>query len=91
MSDSVSFFSNSAFIYVSLLSLLILVVLSFVFLLSCLLAKHNKPKEWESSDLHGKFLILFQEKTEPYFLSSCSIMKGITKIPESSLKQPYIF
>lgn len=80
MSDSVPLFSNSAFIYVSLLSLLILVVLSFVLLLSCLLAKHNKPKECESSDLHGRFLIFFQERTGPYFLSNCSIMKGITKL-----------
>lgn len=80
MSDSVPFFSNSAFIYVSLLSLLIVVVLSSVLLLSCLLAKHKKSKECESSDLHGRFLIFFQERIWPYFLSTCSIMKGITKL-----------
>lgn len=63
----IQFLSFLILIYVSLLYLLILDTLSFVLLLSCLLAKHNKPEECKSSDLHGRRLIFFQERTGPYF------------------------
>lgn len=62
MNDSVPFSSDSAFIYVSFLSLLILVIiLSSVLLVSCLLAKHKKQKNVkELYDLHSRFFVSFQ-------------------------------